>query len=445
MTFLAPGFLLAAGIVSASIIALHFIGTLEPETVPFPTARFASDRPVHAVTRAFRLQDLLLLALRVALVMAVGAALARPVISTSRRAIARIIVVDRSRAVANRTELVDSASALVSDGDALVVFDSSAVVIRHGTTDSLRALVLSPRSGRLSTALIVALRAASVMRNAADSLELTLVSPFAAQEMDGATDSIRALWPGAVRLVRIAARREMVTPPVTEISSALDDPLRLALPTTVAAHGQPNRRIVRGPLGTSDLAWAKDSGHVLVHWPAIGSQEADADEGWVGRAPVDTVGALIAGDVVVVAPFERVLAYSRGTNRASQAARVKARWVDGEPAAVDFLTGAGCIRSVAIPVPSRGDLILRPQFARLVEELLGPCGEEDSSTRGEPSIAAFPGEPATRGVVSSRVIPATEDVAPPISIWLLVSAVCFALGEFVVRRRVSGSLPEGGM
>jgi len=48
MTFLAPLFLAAAAGIAALVVAIHFISTREPATVPLPTARFAPDRPVRA-------------------------------------------------------------------------------------------------------------------------------------------------------------------------------------------------------------------------------------------------------------------------------------------------------------------------------------------------------------------------------------------------------------
>jgi hypothetical protein len=76
LTFLVPAFLLAAGVVAGAVVAIHFIVTREPRTVPLSTARFAPARPVRAAARAVRLQDLLLLLLRVLMILAVGAALA---------------------------------------------------------------------------------------------------------------------------------------------------------------------------------------------------------------------------------------------------------------------------------------------------------------------------------------------------------------------------------
>ena len=66
------------GAVSAAVIALHILASKNPRVTPLPTARFIPDVPLRATARAMRLSDVLLLLLRVAAVMLVGLAFARP-------------------------------------------------------------------------------------------------------------------------------------------------------------------------------------------------------------------------------------------------------------------------------------------------------------------------------------------------------------------------------
>ena len=131
-------------------------------------------------------------------------------------------------------------------------------------------------------------------------MTLTLVSPLTAEEVDAATDSIHALWPGAVRLVRVRA-------------------------SPVDSGGTP----------------------ATVDWPADGHAA-----GTVARSAADTEGALVAtgsGRLVVVSPFVRKWRFDSVGD-----ARVVLRWVDGEPAAVERAEGTGCVRHVAVPVPTEG-------------------------------------------------------------------------------------------
>ena len=91
MTLLAPGFFWAAIAVSAGIVALHFIVTRQPRAVVLPTARFVPDSPATAAARDARPADLLLLFLRVLVVLAAGAALAKPILQPTKRPEARVI------------------------------------------------------------------------------------------------------------------------------------------------------------------------------------------------------------------------------------------------------------------------------------------------------------------------------------------------------------------
>src|SRR5260221_537721 len=154
MSFVNPGFLVAAFALSALVVGLHFIVTTNPNPAPLPTARFAPERPVRERSRALRFNDILLLLVRVALVLVVGAALAGPVLPPRHRALARVLVVDRSRSVASADEVADSARGVHEWGDALVLFDSSATVVREGARDSLASLIRSTRRGRLTPALV---------------------------------------------------------------------------------------------------------------------------------------------------------------------------------------------------------------------------------------------------------------------------------------------------
>jgi hypothetical protein len=290
----------------------------------------------------------------------------------------RIFIVDRSRAVVDGAEVADSVRARFTTGDPVVLFDSTARVVYGNGLDSLARVEPMPYRGRLSTALIAALRTASAMRERADSIELVVVSPLVSEELDDATDTVRALWPGGIRLVRVAARRETGAAPVIAIEGPADDPLRFVLPRP-SVHAPPTVRIVRGPLRAADSTWAGNGARVLVHWPVGGGREAGVlGEGWVARIPPDTVGAVSAGAVVVVAPLERWAVYRPGPRpkRSADGAppRAVARWVDGEPVAIEERHGTGCIRAVSLELPVRGDLVLEPRLARLVEVLTERCG-----------------------------------------------------------------------
>ena len=404
MIFLAPAFLVAAGIVAAGVVALHFLSTREPDTDLLPTVRFVPRVPVQATTITMRFTDPWLLALRVLLILLLGTALARPLIHPFAEPVSRIALVDVSRAVGSPAELADSAGGYVDGAAAVVFFDDQAREIEDGTAEALEGLRDEAQwdrasRGSLSTALIAALRIGSRLRDGADSLQLVVVSPFAQEQRDAATGEIRALWPGRIDAVRVAA-----------------------------APAEP------GNARTAErVEWA-DSG-------AIGL--------WTQRETPDTIGGVRAKDAVMVYPLVRrwqPAADALGPEGGPEIAggeepadagqtRVYARWMDGEPAAFERATADGCVRSVSFTLPTEGDAILRPDFQRFLAELEGPCGDpRDMTPLSGDFMATFAGDgtlaPASR--VPRRVMRTTPAVP-----WLLGFALAVALAELWLRRRLT--------
>jgi hypothetical protein len=428
VSFLAPVFFYVALGVAAGAVALHFIVTRQPTSSPLPTVRFVPTSQVRVTTVAPVPEDLLLLLVRVLAILLIGAALARPVIVPHRRPVARVVLADMSRAVGSIEVVRDSARALIGPGDVLVAFDSAAHVVRRAAADSSGRLARTAREGRLSPALVAALRTASSIRDAADSLELAIVSPLRASEIDGATLAIRALWPGRVRLVRVAGAGDSLAPPAgIAVRASADDPLALATSVAGLPAGDSTVRVVRGAATAADSAWAAGGRHTLVRWPA-----ADAPPGWVARAHPDTVSAVVTGEAALVTPLER----RWQLDSAARATRVSARWVDGLPAAVERDVHAGCIRDVAIPVPTRGDLVLRPAFGRFVRALLAPC---ETVGGGLAADSATLETLAGRGPLAAHdAVRPPDAVATPLVPWLLALALALVLLELAVRR---GSAP----
>jgi hypothetical protein len=383
MSLLAPGFLYAAVAAALAAVALHFIVAREPRALPFPTARFVPEASTPALVRATRFSDPWLLAMRVLLLLLVGAALARPVRLPQRERIARVILADRS-GVASDAAVRDAVRGLYRAGDAIVAFDT--VARPAASPDSLPvASVRAP--GSLSAALVAAHAAASRIRTGADSIELVVVSALAPAESDRATARIRASWPGRARVVRVA--------PDTQAPS------------------------------TPSITWT-----VATRPPLA-----------VARSSADTTGAVVAGDDVVVAPFARAWSYPDDSLRG---ATVVARWMDGEPAAVEWRAGpdGACERSIAIPVDSTGDLVLRPAFLRLRARLLGSCGVPGASATAPTSDALAVLLAGAGPLASVRAFPPGPAVASTLAPWLLGAAVLVAVVEMIMRaRRRTGDAP----
>ena len=425
MMLLAPGFLFAALGVAATVIALHFIVTRQPRAGVLPTARFVPDLPATATARATQPSDLLLMLLRVLIVLGAGMALAGPVLKPSRLANARVILVDVSRAVRGTVGLRDSALSVYRDGDAVILFDSSARQVGGSARDSLSALAPSMRKGNLSGALIAAMRAGSGLRERADSLQLIVVSPLASEEMDAATDSIRMLWPGNARLVRLVASPDTALPSSVPfaLSAVASDPLHVTV--SLARRMNPaGALIVRGVPSVADSLAAPTAGRALIEWPATGRPR-----GALSRAKRDTIGGVVADTAIVIAGFEREWKFTVDSLRGAQ---VIARWIDGEPAAVEWPAGSGCIRSVAVPVIAAGDLVIRDDFVRFVAAISGECAGRATDPMTPAAIASLAGK---GGMVSREAFRPDDDVRSTLAPWLFAFAIAAALAELFVRHR----------
>jgi hypothetical protein len=437
MTFLAPGFLVAALAVTAAIVALHFIVTRQPRAAVLPTARFVPDTPATTVARARRPSDLLLMLLRVLLVLAAGAGMAKPVLTPRRGAQARVILVDVSRSARDSIAIRESVRAIYREGDAVVVFDSSTRVLDGDISTGIDSLRPTIRRGNLSAALIAALRAGSSLRERADSLELVVVSRFANEELDAATDSIRNLWPGKARLVRVA-QPAVDTASLTgnlEITADVNDPLRITATLAGEAEtGSGKREAGSGKRETGNALIVRTSveslqpsneAAPLIHWPL-----STRPRFGVSRAAKDTVGGVMAGEVAVVSAFERQWTYPPDSLRAGE---VIARWVDGEPAAIEKPEGPGCVRSVAIPVTTIGDLVIRNEFVRLVASLSRPCAQITSLIPADPGVVA--NLEGNGGLAPRQAFQPVTDSRSELAPWLFALAIAAAIAELFVRRR----------
>src|SRR5688572_28388607 len=138
MTFLAPVFLYASMAVAAMIVGLHFIVTRKPRAGILPTARFVPDTRATAVAASRRPRDLLLMFIRMLIVLAAGAGMAKPVLTPSRAPSARVILVDVSRSARDSLATRDSVRSYYRDGDAVVAFDSSTRLLAGNVADSLK-------------------------------------------------------------------------------------------------------------------------------------------------------------------------------------------------------------------------------------------------------------------------------------------------------------------
>ena len=227
MTFLAPAWLMVAGLASAMVVGLHLFTRLQPRRLVLPTARFVPDTSLRTPSRSARLSDLLLLALRVLALLLAGVALARPSLSARLKPVATIILADRA---------ADSAD--VAERTALIEADT----------------IIQMRS--LSSGLIAARRAGAAWSTRADSVELVIVTGLASGLWDRATADIRATWPGRIRIDTVP--RRPAERPRVELSGGDLEAVRAAIHRL-------GREIVAEP--SDDMASAVYAGDVALVGP----------------------------------------------------------------------------------------------------------------------------------------------------------------------------------
>jgi len=423
VTLLAP-LALGIGIAAAAVVlGLHLLTTRRPPPAVLPTARFVPVSEARAVARAQRPTDLLLLALRMLAVLLIAAAFARPVPDAPGPQVRSVVLLDVSRSLADPVTARAAARERLTVGGALVLFDTAA---REVAADSLAVLGDDASTGRgaqgaLSPALLAGRRAATRIARGADSVRLVIVSPITEGAADAATAGIRAAWPGGIDLVRVDAAADTATAPAPRLVTALaDDPLAPALALLPRARGAHAVRIVRDEPGAPDSVWAREPGHVLVHWPLADPMVA---------AP-DAVRASGTDAVTVVAPLARLPLASGGR----VPGRVLVRWRDGSPAATEQPIGAGCARDVGIGLPLAGDLTLRPAFVRLLARLVEPCGGRRPAAIPDSTLGWLRGEGSAAWAAP---LAAAAFADSSLGAWLLAAALALLLVEWLVRARRS--------
>ncbi|HSJ64730.1 MAG TPA: BatA domain-containing protein [Gemmatimonadaceae bacterium] len=413
MTLLAPLWL-GVGIAAAlGVLALHLIARMRPAPMLLPTARFVPDLPARAASRAPRPTDVPLLLLRAAAAILLGLAFAGPLVTSSRTPLARVVMLDRSGAVADPESAATLAASLLREGDVLVAFDTVAQAVAWRADAVVPDARQAP--GDLAAALVVAIATARDLAPRADSVELVLVSPVDQAAWSAAVLPVRAEWTGGIRLERVAAA--VVDSAVLQIfvDGAADDPLRATVALLGAAGPASSGVWVSRDSATgADSARVSESGGVLVVWP----RDAAADSSGSGA------GAVIAGDVVAVAPWTRA---------ALPAGRAIARWVDGGPAATEAALGRGCVRHVGIGIPEAGDAALAPATLRLVRALAAACGDPGRTAPVHDSLVRH--LVGAGGAVPGRRLVRAGPATSPATPWLLAAGIVLLLVEIVVRDR----------
>lgn len=401
MAFASPLLWWAVAVAATGTVLLHLLSWRRPKPRLLPTARFIPPATQPSRFRRVEPSDLAVLLLRLVALVALGAAAAGPLVRWRRDGVARVLLVDRSRAVADMRASAAAAESLATGaaGVRVVAFDSIPVRTQLSllATDTSRALV----AGRLGAALVAATHEAAELRAQYDSVEVVLISPFVEEEVDPALPLIVAASGGGVRLHRVgAASADVPRHPANASLPGAGDPVGAA--AWVAWGSEPaHLRLSRTLVTPSDSAFAR-AGGTVVSWPA-------------GTARPDAAAGIVVGAHSVVGPFAAPVGELTGMP--------VARWHDGRVAATEEPLGAGCVRHVAVQVPARGDIVLRPAFTGVVRALTSPCATARLALADAALLRGPPGTQAAAGVTTpdvrlQRLLAALALIALGLEMWV---------------------------
>ena len=385
--FAMPWIFGAAMAAALAITALHFLSVRTPPVMLLPTARFVPERDARAVARQAKPSDVLLLLLRVIALLAAGAALAGARCGQQSGRVASIIVFDRalradsammvSRAMGARSVGASTAATVADVGDA----SPPTVLWVHGVSNDPGVAI--------AAAIRESARQAQVNPSLAE-LSLTVAMPASVRSRGG-WDAWRGQWPAKIRVVHIGHIGHVAADVTASESRAASSPtlgaVRIVGATSTvgsafgadvveaafASRGAIDRRgsaaeaaevvVQRTSTGTSTDG--ADRARVLVRWPVNGMPL-----GWRAAPAMDSVGAVAAAGIALVAPWVRTAL----PPVFSDSVRAIAWWSDGVAAAVERARGTSCVRDVAIAVAQGSDLLLSPAANGLLRAIRAPCG-----------------------------------------------------------------------
>lgn len=470
LTLAAPAFLFAGALAMLVPLALHLIRRRPPGRVPLPTARFLAEDPRNAV-RVSRPTDLLLLALRMLLLLLVGAAFSRPAWIPAPDGTSTVVLLDRGGPVdvdGWRAGLSAARQALLGpEGDArgeLVLFDTAAVHVprvrvRPELFDSLLAAV----PGRAPSDYGVALRAIPSATRAlrrADSVTVRMISPLASAAWSPGLGALReSAWPGSIQVTRLPMARDTAAPDLPASARRAYVVARAGGRFVSAALGALGYQVQMMPptgLSASADTMTPDSGAYFVltqpdHPTArelisrvrrgaslVVASTAVVDSGaWSYMLPWDgpfTVRPNSArGTMWLGADLRIGGAAGRVEGRTTEGAWTVAAWDDGRPAAT-AMRGRGCSVYIGTALEG-GDLPFQAEYPAMLGRLARGCESEDATTIDRPLDSGA--LQVLRGRGASSVAANRLGAAGGISFgrWLLAAALAVALIETLLAYR----------
>lgn len=457
--FAAPGFLLAGVLGMLVPLALHLIRRRPPGRSPLPTARFLAPDPRSAV-RVSRPTDLLLLALRMLLILLVGAAFSRPAWLPAPEGTRTVVLLDRGAGVDRagwETGLSAARDALLAaDGTSrgeLILFDSATTRISgHRLTvalfDSLRDAGPSAVRTDLAAGLREILPAARDLRGA-DSVRVRLISPLAASGWSPGLGVLRqAAWPGGMDITRLplvpdTARTDAGAPRIASVVSSSGGRYVSAGLASAGFDVRPRAGsvdsagaivVLDGAADGASLLAAASAGTTVIVTPAAFGALPDSVLPWRGGGASSAAG----GGTMWLGPELRLAgAKARSAGGPAAGTRTVAAWDDGRPAVAARRVGRGCLVAVGTALED-GDLPFQGEYPAALSRLARACDADDVAARplDAGAIQLLRGT-GPRAIAGAKLGGAG---GVPLGRWLLGLALAVALAEtFLAYRRRTAS------
>jgi len=401
MTWLAPWALGAGALGLLGVIAAHLLSRQRPRAIALATARFLPAGMLEATTVQRVPMDRWWMLLRLLIIALLTLGVAQPVLTGRRVATRTVLLLDGTLPVEEQR----AALAMLREGDAVITFDTNAVLGAPTSVMPVRA-----RRASLSAALARLVRSRDSLARGTQELRIAVASPFAANSVDPASAVLRALVPDSIHIVPITVATDTAPARGALIVHADgDDPVAATaqlLGDSVAVQGMIIAR--RATLSAEDSI-AADRGATVVWWPA---QLA---------ARTQPLQALTVAGTTWIAPIGRDSVTPRPVR-----AQPIAWWTDGAPAAWVSDIGSGCRIDVRASLPAAGDHVLSLSAQAWVAALVRSCERDIATARPAPAWLAA--APAADGDVVEA------SVASGIGKWLVAGALALAVLELALRR-----------
>jgi hypothetical protein len=459
-----PGFLVAAGVLAAIPVALHFLARRPPARTALPTARFLTEDPRTLLRFQRKPMDAALLAVRLAFALALGAAFAGLGWKPERSGAVRLVLVDAGAdpavAWADAADAVRAVDGVAPGGgseDGAGGGTEAALVLAYGLDEGARVVDSADlegieRGARPATAEegLRALREAAAEGGFAQAAVTWVGRPSWHAWSPGLGLMRSQLWPGRMELRLIpvdaagpvsaeAAADAETTPVAWLVDGAEGDALQRAIEAL-------GGRVVR-TAWTADWIFATDvdatsllplmdhvrRGSTLV---VSGRMSGDvADLPWVVDERTSGAAHLVLpGDRGVGTPVDRL------PGAPAAGARTVAIFDDATPAAAARSLADGCVVYLAADLTAPG-LTTAADYPNLVRALARGCGASGSA---EGPLDPPLDSPLDRGalrVLEGPDLPGTVDVASlvaaegiPLTRWLVLLALALLGLEVAMTR-----------